>query len=467
MPGPAANQLSRLHRAELAAVAAVVEQQVRQLALTVDVRDVDGWWRRVAEELLTLVAALFAASRATGTRYLRRHGALEGATVDPVQALWSTQRAATSLRVSGPVEFKRHIGGGGDTAGAERAMATTLAGSAQRLALAGERDTVADTIASSDEIVGWRRVTDADPCAWCAMLASRGAVYRTAGSAGGVVGRGGGVRGARALGQSFHDHDQCTVEPLYERESEPADVVELEELWRQVTAGHSGKAAIREWRRWWDENRATGPAPPPSAPEPEPPPAPPAPPVAPRTLSHGEAVELMERMVTDDPWTREQLVAMGDYSGANYLDVNGLLRGTDPVEVFEPDHLAELRQQIADTADALRPLPEPLVAWRRADGPAFGVEQLDELDGLVGSVLQDLGFMSTTVAPDEVDDFDAFGEVLMEITVPAGTPAAYLEPVTKTPGEFELLLAAGRRYRILSVSRDGDDVRMRVEVLPE
>ncbi|MPZ27534.1 MAG: hypothetical protein GEV12_14275 [Micromonosporaceae bacterium] len=452
MPGPAANRLSLAHQAELSALSAVVGQEVRRLAATVDTSDVDAWWRRVLDELLTLVATAFAGSRTLGSRYLRQHAALEGVTAEPVLAQWNTERAVTALRVTGPVEWKRNLARTGQPAAADRAMQSTLAGSAQRLAEAGSRETVDATVAGSDLIVGWRRVTDADPCFFCAMLASRGAVYKTAGTAG--------------AGNPFHDHDQCTVEPLYMRETEPPEVQRLADLWREVTAGHSGKAAIREWRRWWDQNRGqvdlaqqpdrTEPAPERSAES-----------VAPRRLTHGEAVDMMEDMLTAEPWTRDQLVAMGDYSGANYLDVNSLLRGFDPPENFEPEHLAELRKSIQDLTEGMRPLPEPILVYRRADSPAFGVEELDDLSGLVGRTLQDPGFMSTTVAPDEVGDFDAFGEVLMEITAPAGTPAAYLEPVSKTPGEFELLLAPARGYRILDVSREGDQVRMRVEVLPE
>lgn len=264
MPGPDANRLSRAHQAELAAVAALVEQQVRRVAAGADRGDIDGWWRRVARELLELVAAAFAGSRTLGARYLRRHATLEGAQVEPALARWDTARAATALRVTGPVEWKRHLAATGDEAGARQVMATTLAGSAQRLALAGDRDTVAATVRDSDVVVGWRRQVDADPCAFCAMLASRGAVYKTAATAG----------DPQFGGTQYHDHDQCIVVPLYEREEEPPEVDELFHLWRQVTTGHSGKAAIREWRRWWDENRGEvdlgqRAEPPPTTPEPE------------------------------------------------------------------------------------------------------------------------------------------------------------------------------------------------------
>lgn len=48
----------------------------------------------------------------------------------------------------------------------------------------------------------WRRVTDGKPCGFCAMLASRGPVYRSEATARGAGGR-------------YHDHCGCTVEPHY------------------------------------------------------------------------------------------------------------------------------------------------------------------------------------------------------------------------------------------------------------
>ena len=80
----------------------------------------------------------------------------------------------------------------------------------------------------------WRRVTDGNPCAFCAMLAGRGPVDLTRESAGRVVGRemgrgsayhkttgrvgyGGPAdrrRGTRDIGERYHDHCGCTVEEI-------------------------------------------------------------------------------------------------------------------------------------------------------------------------------------------------------------------------------------------------------------
>jgi len=64
----------------------------------------------------------------------------------------------------------------------------------------GGRLTVAATTGRDRKAIGWRRVTDGNPCAFCAMLASRGPVYRDA---------------AAADGLKYHAHCGCGAEPVY------------------------------------------------------------------------------------------------------------------------------------------------------------------------------------------------------------------------------------------------------------
>lgn len=85
-------------------------------------------------------------------------------------------------------------------------------------------ETAADTMIGNAEVQGGlsaQRVPKPGCCAFCSMLASRGAVYSTE-SAGGVVGRGKPVgshskakgirpRGSRKMGEKFHDFCRCEV----------------------------------------------------------------------------------------------------------------------------------------------------------------------------------------------------------------------------------------------------------------
>lgn len=235
MPSAAANQLTRRHRSELVAVGRAVVRPTRQLARQAQTADVDAWLDSVLDRLLAIVRAGWLTSERLGDRYLREHARLEGRSVTPEPAVWVPERVIASARVTGPVEFKRHLTQTGDVAAAKRTMVDTLSAAAQRHALAGERDMVMGTVAASGVIVGWRRVLDADPCAFCAMLASRGAVYSKT-----------------SVTFQAHDGDECTAEPLYEHEDEPRQVLDLQERWRRATAGTSGVASLRAWRRNWD-----------------------------------------------------------------------------------------------------------------------------------------------------------------------------------------------------------------------
>jgi len=64
-----------------------------------------------------------------------------------------------------------------DTAQPNTALSTTM-GTASRIALDGGRTTTLETVKADPVAVGWYRVTDGAPCAFCALLASRGIVYK-------------------------------------------------------------------------------------------------------------------------------------------------------------------------------------------------------------------------------------------------------------------------------------------------
>lgn len=114
---------------------------------------------------------------------------------------------------------------------------------AERHARMPSREALTDAVESDDDDdgpgIGWARVlTGAESCGFCAMLASRGPVYRTkktASDAGGVDGK------------AYHDNCDCEVVLVREdqdwvgREEYEA----LEHLWASSTAGTNGKSALK------------------------------------------------------------------------------------------------------------------------------------------------------------------------------------------------------------------------------
>lgn len=171
--------------------------------------DIDAWFEAIYPELERLIQTGQAAANTLTARYLIDHAAAEGVLVAPTLVTPEAAQVATSLRVTGPVAFKTAMARTGIEDAARRVMLDSVRGSAQRLILTGARASVAETVAKSTRIVGYRRVTSGSPCAFCAMLASRGAVYKSERSAGGD-------------GHQYHDHDSCTTEPVYSRDSTPA-----------------------------------------------------------------------------------------------------------------------------------------------------------------------------------------------------------------------------------------------------
>jgi hypothetical protein len=152
-------------------------------------------------------------------------------------------RLEGALDVTGPVEFKRAIAAGKNPQQAMDAAAVRMVGTTQYLALEGGRQAMQRSISADKSATGWSRVTDADPCAWCAMLASRGPVYKSAKTAG----------DPRRGGNSYHDHCACQAWPAFTLDEPFIGIAEkLYDDWLQVTRGRGGKHAVNAFRRWWE-----------------------------------------------------------------------------------------------------------------------------------------------------------------------------------------------------------------------
>jgi len=124
--------------------------------------------------------------------------------------------------------------------GSSSTVLALLAGGMQRLISNGARDTIYDNVMNDRVRVGYARIPRPGCCAFCGLLASRGAAYNSAASAGSVVGGGvdasvtagkaGGqgkgvkARGSQALGKQFHDFCQCIAMPVFQGDTFHKDV---------------------------------------------------------------------------------------------------------------------------------------------------------------------------------------------------------------------------------------------------
>ena len=89
--------------------------------------------------------------------------------------------------------------------------------------------------------LGYQRITGEKACAFCALLASRGPVYKSPQS------------GSRTLRdgkpEPFHDGCLCVVEVVYDADTALPDAsARFAELWETSTDGLSGKAARNAFR---------------------------------------------------------------------------------------------------------------------------------------------------------------------------------------------------------------------------
>jgi hypothetical protein len=127
-----------------------------------------------------------------------------------------------------------------DKAGARQAAA------AARIAMNGARSTSWIMQESDKRAIGWVRIsTTGTPCGWCAMLISRGAVYRSARSA----------SVSYDDGDKYHDNCKCIAIPVFDRDwFDKSPLFDLNrkyaELWPQVTRGLGGQSALSAWRRF-------------------------------------------------------------------------------------------------------------------------------------------------------------------------------------------------------------------------
>lgn len=101
----------------------------------------------------------------------------------------------------------------------EQAALGRLQGGAIRAALAPGRQTIAR--ASERDGVKWAVVPQGgDTCAYCLMLASRGAVY------------------SPEWDVKYHDFCQCAMTPVFDKKDLPAVNQELRDEWDEATRGH-------------------------------------------------------------------------------------------------------------------------------------------------------------------------------------------------------------------------------------
>lgn len=131
-----------------------------------------------------------------------------------------------------------------------------LSGGLQRIIANADRDTIEGNAALDPVRPKVARYASANACAFCRMLATRGAVYASEESALRITGRRGRTRGSRPLGSKYHDFCRCVPVLVFPgQEYEPAPhIADWQEQYAEsiVTSGPRGAidlaATLAAWR---------------------------------------------------------------------------------------------------------------------------------------------------------------------------------------------------------------------------
>jgi hypothetical protein len=224
---PEGRALTQAHRAAQLAVRAGSLRDIQQIWRVVDPTNLSRTIGPFSEAGAALVQAGNTRSAGVAARYveqLRRLERVRGAVTMLAGEPLPREIAAASLRGSalrGIINARR---AGFSVDAAARNGFVRMSGSASSLVLNGGRELVAETGRADRRAVGWLRVTGDDPCAWCASLAAEGP-----------------TRDPEV--HAFHDHDGCTIEPVYDegaftdRSQWPEASQRFRDQWDEITGG--------------------------------------------------------------------------------------------------------------------------------------------------------------------------------------------------------------------------------------
>ncbi|MCZ0973156.1 hypothetical protein O1L55_20680 [Streptomyces albulus] len=188
-----------------------------------DVKDLDGSFTSYATAIQYLIESHSRRVAQSANQFYQEVRSLEGVSESWTPAFFEQTVANAmleSLYFTGPVQVKKALKAG---LSLERALANAFvasAGSISRQILNGGRNQIINNVTNDKQAVGWYRIAHGNSCAFCLMLASRGAVYKTEWSA----------------DFQAHDHCACDAAPVFSyKEPDHHIGAKARELWKNKT----------------------------------------------------------------------------------------------------------------------------------------------------------------------------------------------------------------------------------------
>lgn len=172
-------RLTQAHRLDQLRLSAKADQDVQLLWRHLKMVDLDKstpYWTAL---MLQLLDHHYQDSQSLAAQYLPAYRRAEtGSTIGPVELPPMDKASAiTDLRIAGPIALKKDIGRGVAAETAYHFGVNRARYASQQIILAGGRNTIDNSSRANRRSGKYRRVTDGQPCAFCAMLVSRGPVY--------------------------------------------------------------------------------------------------------------------------------------------------------------------------------------------------------------------------------------------------------------------------------------------------
>lgn len=172
---------------------------------------------------------------------------------DPLKQIvttFPTKAAQQSMMITGPIAVKAQMPAPRDDVMARADLGSTGAG--VRTALNGGRGEVQSLVTADavqrrrqSKVIGYKRVTDDDPCYFCAVLASRGATYLSQSTFD--------ASNKKYVGDGIakvHDHCKCSLVPVYSTADKYDDRAKFfKAQWDKATKNLSGNDAMNAFRK--------------------------------------------------------------------------------------------------------------------------------------------------------------------------------------------------------------------------
>lgn len=229
----AANALTALHQRQQKALCATALQELFKLFPVWTPGDTASY-QALEDALVLLIGARGQQSAALAAKYYDLFRLAEMGTVDafaaPLAEAVSEQATRTAIGATIRGGYTAAVRAGQTSESALRHTLVRTSGMLMRSITDRERYTVIRAVNSDKRAMGWARVTGGSPCAWCAMLASRGPVYKG---------------DPNAIEIWDHDHGGCSAEPAFPGYEWNPKSAELRRAWNEHATGDDQLLSFR------------------------------------------------------------------------------------------------------------------------------------------------------------------------------------------------------------------------------